>query len=555
MRRGLATLFTLSLLCSFLLAVVVGLMLFLGVFDLAVAVVLVLVINGLILLVGPWVNDRIYGWLYGVQWLSTAAFEERSPASVAVIEAVTEEYGYDTPTLGIIPDRNPTAFTYGSGRYNARIVVTEGCFEYLDDDELAAVMAHELGHVTSRDFIIMTLANTLVQLLYLIAVYSMRVAGSGDASGGPFSGPSSSRNGDPRAALAVVGVTAYVLWWLSEYAVLYLSRVREYAADAFAAEYGEADDLSMALVKIALGLVVSEDDPELLKATRNLGIMGLSQSKETGLRYHNAREYDRMDTLLEGLLFDLVSPWAHLLELNATHPLTGKRIRRLSEAAPTSRFDFDDVRERFPVDRARLYREFARDLAVLALPLALAIGFPVAYLGAVLVGAVQFSLVDGVGGWLVAIGLAQLVGAGYRYSLDEPEQSTVLDLLTDVYASPVDGATVELSGELVGRGTAGYRFSEDLLFHDETGLLYLKYDSWLPFIGDVLFAVREVPELIGEDVTIQGWYFRGTSTWLELRRLVVADRELRGFTHLGSYAGGAIAVVLGLVVLAVPFVL
>jgi len=102
-----------------------------------------------------------YSWLYGVLWLSPEAFEERSPVSMAVIKEVTEKYGHDTPNLGVIPDWHPTALTYGSGRYNARTVVSEGCFEYLDD-ELAAVMAHELGHVTSRDFTTMLLANTQV---------------------------------------------------------------------------------------------------------------------------------------------------------------------------------------------------------------------------------------------------------------------------------------------------------------------------------------------------------------------------------------------------------
>ena len=47
------------------------------------------------------------------------------------------------------------------------------------------------------------------------------------------------------------------------------------------------------------------------------------------------------------------------------------------------------------------------------------------------------------------------------------------------FGSPGDSGRVELSGEHVGRGTAGYQFSEGLMFQDETGLMYLKYDSWL----------------------------------------------------------------------------
>jgi Zn-dependent protease with chaperone function len=553
MRRAFATLLTLGLLFSFLLAVVLGLMLYVGIVSLPVAIAVVVIVNVVTLLVSPWINDLIYRWLYDLRWVTPAEFRRRTPASIDVVEEVTGEYDYETPKLGIIPDRNPTAFTYGSGRYNARIVVTEGCFEYLGDDELASVVAHELGHITSRDFIVMTLANTIVQILYLIAVNSMRIAQA--AGAGSSTGGSSGSRGNPASVLAIVGVLAYVFWFLSEYAVLYLSRTREYAADAFAAEHAEADDLSMALIKIALGLVESEDDPELVKATRNLGIMSVSQSKEKGLIYHNAREREEMAPLLQALLFDLVSPWAHLLELNSTHPLTGKRIRRLSERAGASRFNFSEIRERFPVDRSRLYGEFARDVAVLALPAALAIGFPIAYLAAALLEVVSLSIFTLAGGWLLAIGIAFLVGAVYRYPGGEAEETTVLDLLTDVYASPVDGRRVALDGELIGRGTAGYRFSEDLMFQDHTGLMYLKYDSWLPILGDFLFSVRQVPGLIGESVRVEGWYFRGTSPWMGLRRLRTDERELQGFVHLGSFVGAGITMLLGLVILAVPLVL
>jgi len=43
--------------------------------------------------------------------------------------------------------------------------------------------------------------------------------------------------------------------------------------------------------------------------------------------------------------------------------------------------------------------------------------------------------------------------------------------------------------------------------------------------------------------------------WLALRRLVVSEEEIGGFTHFGSYAAGAVAVLLGVVVLALPLVL
>ncbi|MFT4947194.1 MAG: Zn-dependent protease with chaperone function [Natronomonas sp.] len=538
MRRGIATILTLGLLSGFLLAIILGLMIALDAVSLGVAVVLVILFNLLVLLVGPRFNDFLYRWLYGLEWITLDELRERSPASAAAIEEVTTEYGYDTPKLGYIDDRNPNAFTYGSGRYNARIVLTEGCFEFLDDEETASVVAHELGHITSRDFIIMTLAHTIVQLLYLIAVNAWRYGSAGGSS-----------KNRAASALYVVGVLAYVFWFVGEYAVLYLSRVREYAADRFGAEYTHPDALSSALVKIAYGIVMSEDDPELSKATRNIGIMNVRASKNDGMMYHNARENGDPDLLLRSFLFDLKNPWAQLLELTSTHPLTGKRVRTLSRMEGASRFDFEDILRRFPVDRGRMYRGFARDVGVLALPTLVAVGYPIGYLAfAVASGAFSFALL--IGGWLAAVGAAIIFRTRYKYPGGDPEEATVIELLADPYASPVRGRRARLSGELIGRGQAGYRFSPDLMFKDSTGLMYLKYESWLPFLGNLLFSVRNVPELIGERVDIEGWYLRGRSPWAGMHRLHSGEERIKSYIHYSGLIGGGLLVVVGLVIVA-----
>ena len=88
------------------------------------------------------------------------------------------------PRIGFIPDRNPTAFTYGLLRSNARIVVTQGIFEFLSEDEQRAVVAHELGHIVNRDFILMTMAGMLVQILYQVyAALARSSGGSSDKKG------------------------------------------------------------------------------------------------------------------------------------------------------------------------------------------------------------------------------------------------------------------------------------------------------------------------------------------------------------------------------------
>lgn len=542
MRRLLGTLLTLALLSGFLLTIVLGLMVAFDVVSLGVAVAVVVLFNLLILLVGPRLNDFIYRWLYDLEWISLEELRERSPESAAVIEEVTERYGYSTPKLGYIDDRNPNAFTYGSGRFNARIVLTEGCFEFLSDEETASVVGHELGHITSRDFITMTVANTIVQILYLVAVYSWRIAATTSSSGSKDRATS---------ILYGVAVLSYIFWFLGEYAVLYLSRVREYAADAFAAEYTHPDHLSSALVKIAYGIVMSEDSPELSKATRNIGIMNVEASKDEGMLYHNAQQHNDPDLLLKSFLFDLKNPWAKLLELNSTHPLTGKRVKALSKMDGAKRFDFESILRRFPVDTKRMYGEFARDVGVLALPTVAAVGYPLWYLGAVFFEEITFSLAFLVGGWLITLGFALLVRTRYKYPGGDAEETTVIELLADPYASPVQGNRARLDGELIGRGQAGYRFSEDLMFKDGTGMMYLKYESWMPVLGNLLFSIRRVPELIGEEVAVEGWFLRGVSPWMGMCRLETDDDSIRGFIHYAGLITGLLLALVGAVVLVV----
>src|SRR5690606_12275705 len=122
----------------------------------------------------------------------------------------------------IIPDRNPTAFTYGLLRSNARIVLTAGLFEFLNEDEARSVVAHELGHIVNRDFLVMTIAGLLVQILYVIYSSLMRRQNSG------------ARSRDKNNAV-FIALAAYAMYLLGTYILLYLSRTREYLADAFAA--------------------------------------------------------------------------------------------------------------------------------------------------------------------------------------------------------------------------------------------------------------------------------------------------------------------------------
>lgn len=355
-----------------------------------------------------------------------------------------KKYNFPVPKLGLIPDKNPNAFTYGSGRWNSRIVITEGILEYLDENERMSVYAHELGHIKNRDFIIMSIASTILQLIYEVYIINKRLA-SARSSG--------SKKEGGRIIFVAFMVVSYIFYWIGQYVVLYLSRIREYFADEFSAkETGDPNYLSSALIKIAYGILVNPDDVRLVNSTKYIGIFNFKLAENIGLVYYNCKNLKNFEPLNKVLLYDFKNPWAFISELRSTHPLTGKRIRRLSTMTGHPLFDFGHIEQKYPVDKGKLYSSFLKDVAVLVLPTLAAILFPIIYLLSFYLGYTGISFGTLLGGWITIIGLSSIIVTLYKYPGKNAENATVMELMSDLYASPVRGRSVALQGKLIGRG-------------------------------------------------------------------------------------------------------
>ena len=319
-RLYFASFVTLSLLFGMLAGVVIAGLVMTGSLELGPALAITAVINLVLFLVSPWLTDLMLRWINKLTFLDDAALAAKHPHVHAIIHDVAKEYGFTAPSVGIIPDRNPTAFTYGLLRSNARIVLTDGIFEFLTEDETRAVVAHELGHIVNRDFLVMTVAGMLVQMLYQVFAAFTRAKSSG-----------SDKKGNQ---LVIVGIIAYVLYTIGIYVLLYLSRTREYLADRFSAEHVEARHLCNALVKIAYGIAEAADTEasrDLLAGTRHLGVVDVKNARHLGLVAENTKA--EPSAMANAMLFDVYNPWASWIQLSSTHPLTGRRIQHLAAIA------------------------------------------------------------------------------------------------------------------------------------------------------------------------------------------------------------------------------
>ena len=116
--------------------------------------------------------------------------------------------------------------------------------------------------------------------------------------------------------------------------------------------------------------------------------------------------------------------------------------------------------------------------------------------------------------------------------------------MTDIYASPIRGKRVTLSGKVIGKGDAGGKFSEDMMLENETGIIYLNYESWLPWLGNVLFAMKIVNRLIGKDVVADGWFLRGITHWIDLKYIMAENKKIRSYNRLGAYISSVLFILL-----------
>jgi heat shock protein HtpX len=166
------------------------------------------------------------------------ATREQLPRVYSVVEQMTQRIGLPMPKIYVIPNDSPNAFATGRNPQHASVAVTQGILNLLNDDELAGVLAHELGHVRNRDILTSSIAATLAGAITILARFGM-FFGGGD-------GRDRDRGGGMGALFMLI--LAPIAATLIQLAV---SRAREYEADATGAHMtGNPYALASALQKL-----------------------------------------------------------------------------------------------------------------------------------------------------------------------------------------------------------------------------------------------------------------------------------------------------------------
>ncbi len=152
--------------------------------------------------------------------------EEKQLINILEELSLSATLGY-IPRLYILESDEPNAFAAGWNSKNGLVGVTRGLLQSLNRQEVQAVMAHEVGHIIHGDskltLYVGILANVILTITNIFSQIFIRSAGR-------------SRNNAANKAQIILLVLNFILSWITQILYFYLSRTREYMADAAAVD-------------------------------------------------------------------------------------------------------------------------------------------------------------------------------------------------------------------------------------------------------------------------------------------------------------------------------
>jgi heat shock protein HtpX len=235
-----------------------------------------------------WNSDKMVLSMYGAREVD----ERAAPELYGLVRQLAREAELPMPRVYIMDNAQPNAFATGRNPGHAAVAVTTGLVQRLNKEELAGVLAHELGHIKHRDTLTMTITATLAGAISMLANFGFYFGGNRNNNGvGPIGGLMLLILGPLAAGLVQMGI----------------SRGREYEADRIGAKISKRPlSLASALRKIA-GAAEQIPNPtaERNPASAHLFII-------------NPLSGTRLDNLF------------------STHPNVENRIERLNEMARTT---------------------------------------------------------------------------------------------------------------------------------------------------------------------------------------------------------------------------
>jgi heat shock protein HtpX len=287
----------------------------LGTFDIVTVILFVAVFNLIQWLIAPY----LIGAIYRVKEVKPS----ENPKLYGMVENLSKKSGIKTPRVMIANMPMPNAFAYGSPIAGKRLAVTSELLTTLNDEEVEAVVGHELGHLKHRDVQVMMFVSILPAIFYYIG-YSMLLSSM-------YRGRSDRDSG---GSGAIIGIAGIALYWILTLFTLQLSRAREYYADRHSASIVEDGPrkLSEGLAKIVTS-AEKKRRTHMGRSSSSLNSFKALFISDPDTSAADARQlaYLHDSQLVEKVMQRQITTLDRIQEALSTHPNIVKRLRALKE--------------------------------------------------------------------------------------------------------------------------------------------------------------------------------------------------------------------------------
>jgi heat shock protein HtpX len=177
---------------------------------------------------------------------------------VETVQRQAEAAGIGMPDVAVFDSPSPNAFATGANKDDALVAVSTGLLRHMSQDEVEAVLAHEVSHVANGDMVTLALLQGVMNTFVMVFAHVLAAAIDRDSRG--------------RGAGYYLGYFAAqaVLGFLASLVVMWFSRHREYRADAGGARLAGRHKMIAALERLQ-----QQSQPEALPDTvEAFGIAG-----------------------------------------------------------------------------------------------------------------------------------------------------------------------------------------------------------------------------------------------------------------------------------------
>lgn len=213
-----------------------------------------------------------------------------NPRLYRIVENLSITLGLPMPKVYVMDDPAPNAFATGRDPKHAIVAATTGLMDIMDDRELEAVMAHEMGHVQNYDIRVSMISFGLVSAIAVISDIVMHMFIFGDR-----------RENNVNPVVLVIGIIVIILAPIIATIIqLAIGRQREYLADAS-------------------GVMTTRDPDGLASALGKLQSYG--------------RPMQKQNSATAQLFFSNPLKSGFFSKLFSTHPPLEERIERLRKSA------------------------------------------------------------------------------------------------------------------------------------------------------------------------------------------------------------------------------